>query len=223
MIETSELFGMPVDARDACSGNSIAPIAVRNHRGETLLLKDLPSPDVKRWVIGRKADVIAAVNGGLLSQEDALKRYRISVEEFRSWQDAVKQEGIKALRVTLEPTLREYSSARGVAPSGIYDANEVIAYGDVVIRPGPRIIQGPERVMRLTRREMAILMIIGRSEIAVSRRSIFEYLYAGYSPLPKIKTLDVFICHLRTKLKIVSRQVHIATVWGLGYELVIQE
>ena len=40
--------------------------------GAPLTLRDLPPADTGRWVIRRKAEVIAAVRGGLLSLEDAL-------------------------------------------------------------------------------------------------------------------------------------------------------
>ena len=50
--------------------------------GSVLTIADLPSPDTKRWVIRRKAEVIAAVRGGLLSLNDACKRYNLSRPEI---------------------------------------------------------------------------------------------------------------------------------------------
>ena len=43
--------------------------------GSPLTITDLPAPGTKRWVIRRKAEVIAAVRGGLLSIEEACCRY----------------------------------------------------------------------------------------------------------------------------------------------------
>ena len=57
--------------------------------GSLLTLGDLPSPKIKRWVIGRKADVVDAVRGGLISMEDACWRYSLTLEEFFAWQTAV--------------------------------------------------------------------------------------------------------------------------------------
>jgi len=37
-------------------------------------------------VIRRKAEVVAAVRGGLLSLEEACSRYTLTVDEFLSWQ-----------------------------------------------------------------------------------------------------------------------------------------
>jgi hypothetical protein len=56
--------------------------------------------DSKRWVIRRKAQVIAAVRGGLLSLEEACNRYMLTVEEFLSWQSSIDQHGLAGLRTT---------------------------------------------------------------------------------------------------------------------------
>lgn len=78
--------------------------------GETLTLADLPPSNTKRWVIRRKAEVVAAVRGGLLSLEDACIKYTLSVEEFLSWQRAIDKDGLLGLRVTRIQDYREISS-----------------------------------------------------------------------------------------------------------------
>jgi hypothetical protein len=50
--------------------------------GSPLTIADLPAPGTKRWVIRRKAEVVAAVRGGLLSLEEACSRYTLTVDEF---------------------------------------------------------------------------------------------------------------------------------------------
>lgn len=61
---------------------------------------DLPSPNTKRWVMRRKATVVAAVRAGLLSLEEACERYSLSVEEFLSWQRLIDRYGVRGLRAT---------------------------------------------------------------------------------------------------------------------------
>jgi hypothetical protein len=68
--------------------------------GSPLTLADLPPPNVMRWVVRRKADVVAAVRGGLLSLDEACRRYNLTVEEFLSWQHAVERHGLPGLRTT---------------------------------------------------------------------------------------------------------------------------
>lgn len=68
--------------------------------GRTLTLADLPKPDTTRWVTRRKAEVVAAVQGGLISLEEACERYRLSVEEYLSWQHGIARHGLDGLRAT---------------------------------------------------------------------------------------------------------------------------
>ena len=68
--------------------------------GQPISLDDLPPPDTKRWVVRRKAEVVAAVRAGLISLEDACRRYTLSVEEFASWQALVDRYGVRGLRAT---------------------------------------------------------------------------------------------------------------------------
>ena len=48
----------------------------------------------KRWVIRRKAEVIAAVLGGLPSIEEACSRYMVTVDELLSWQSSLDRHGL---------------------------------------------------------------------------------------------------------------------------------
>lgn len=68
--------------------------------GTDLALSDLPPPDTRRWVVRRKAQVVTAVRVGLLTFEEACRRYNISPEEFLAWERAIDRHGPSALRVT---------------------------------------------------------------------------------------------------------------------------
>lgn len=68
--------------------------------GNHMSMLDLPSPDTKRWVPRRKAEVVAAVRGGLLTLDEACERYSLTVEEFLSWQRAITKFGLSGLRAT---------------------------------------------------------------------------------------------------------------------------
>ncbi|MEM7212764.1 MAG: DUF1153 domain-containing protein [Pseudomonadota bacterium] len=68
--------------------------------GEKMTLADLPSPDTRRWVPRRKARVVAAVEGGLLTEDEAFDRYQITAEEFDTWKAAMSRFGMRGLRVT---------------------------------------------------------------------------------------------------------------------------
>jgi hypothetical protein len=81
-------------------------VSVIGPEGTPLTLATLPAPDTQRWVARRKAEVVVAVKGGLLSFEDACDRYRITAEEFLGWQQQVDRHGLPGLRVTRLQTYR---------------------------------------------------------------------------------------------------------------------
>jgi hypothetical protein len=76
------------------------PTQVIGPLGKPLTIETLPPPRAIRWGAIRKAEVVAAVNGGLLSIEEACDRYGLSLEELASWQRAVDQFGVPGLRTT---------------------------------------------------------------------------------------------------------------------------
>jgi hypothetical protein len=78
----------------------IRPAVVIGPLGESLTLDSLPPPQTTRWVVRRKAEVVAAVNGGLLTVNEVCERYSLTLEEFASWQRAIDRSGMPGLRVT---------------------------------------------------------------------------------------------------------------------------
>lgn len=54
--------------------------------------QELPESNDVRWVRRRKAQVVAAVRGGILTLSDALARYSLSLEEFIEWEREVGRE-----------------------------------------------------------------------------------------------------------------------------------
>ena len=70
------------------------PAQVIGPLGEPLTLDSLPPPETRRWVVRRKAEVVAAVAGGLLTVDEVCARYALSLEEFAGWQRAVDRSGM---------------------------------------------------------------------------------------------------------------------------------
>lgn len=78
----------------------VKPKFVLGPDGSPLTLADLPPSNTKRWVVRRKAEVIHAVRGGLLSEATALKKYRLTKDEFNEWLNDYDKHGVAGLRVT---------------------------------------------------------------------------------------------------------------------------
>jgi len=74
---------------------------------------DLPQPNTRRWVVRRKAAVVAAVRAGKITMEEALRRYQLTEEEFLSWQRALESHGLPGLRATRIQQYREPRRPRG--------------------------------------------------------------------------------------------------------------
>lgn len=88
------------------------PQAVTGPLGERMTRADLPAPSTSRWVARRKAEVVSAVKGGLLSIREACERYDLSLEEFASWERAIEREGLSGLRASRAQYHRDRSALK---------------------------------------------------------------------------------------------------------------
>ena len=83
-----------IEYRNVRAASVIGPL------GDVLTLDTIPPVRAARWIARRKAEVVAAVEGGLLTIDEALMRYELSMEEFVSWRRAMDREGIPGLCVS---------------------------------------------------------------------------------------------------------------------------
>lgn len=90
-----------IEIQKFCPDHVVGPL------GEPLTMASLPPAGTSRWVPRRKAEVVAAVNGGLLTIDSACERYDLTLEELASWQRAIDRSGMAGLRVTQIQHYRE--------------------------------------------------------------------------------------------------------------------
>ncbi len=90
----------PLEYTPMADGDIIRQLPVLGPAGRPITMADLPPPGTKRWVMRRKAEVVAGVRAGLISLEDACERYKLSDEEFLSWQRLIEDYGMRGLRAT---------------------------------------------------------------------------------------------------------------------------
>jgi transposase-like protein len=69
----------------------------------------LPPPDPNRWNAARKAQVVVAVDLGLLTLAEACGRYDLSPEEFGHWWRRYHHDGLAGLRITQTQLYRKGS------------------------------------------------------------------------------------------------------------------
>ena len=84
---------MLMRARFAMQGVVMGPL------GFPLTRADLPVPGRLRWCARRKAEVVAAVEGGLLSTASACALYALSLDELLSWQRTLARYGLRGLQI----------------------------------------------------------------------------------------------------------------------------
>ena len=84
-------------------------IPILGPAGRPMTINDLPPPGTQRWVMRRNAEVVAGVRAGLITLEEACERYKLSVEEFLSWQKLIDDYGMRGLRAT---RVQKYRSRR---------------------------------------------------------------------------------------------------------------
>ena len=72
---------------------------------------------------------------------------------------------------------------------------------------------------KITKQEFAILeLLLEHPKQVFSKEEIFEYAWDEHY-MGETKTLDVHISNIRKKIKAVTQEEYIDTVWGIGYRL----
>lgn len=75
----------------------------------------LPPVTTTRWVIRRKAQVVAAVREGRLTLDEACRRYALTVDEFQTWQSVIDRHGLAGLRATRLQHYRRRAARAGAS------------------------------------------------------------------------------------------------------------
>lgn len=116
---------VPADT-SAARPDDVRPIEVPGPLGRPITLESLPPPDTRRWVVRRKAEVIAAIRGGLLTAAEACARYRLSPEELELWMESIERAGVPGLRVTRIQLYRDYPVKKPAARPAEPDSRHTV-------------------------------------------------------------------------------------------------
>lgn len=95
-----------------------------------------------------------------------------------------------------------------------------LTYRDMILdRTTRQVLIAGTPLPKITKQEFAILeLLIRHPKQVYSKEDIFEY--AWEEPyMGETKTLDVHISNIRKKIKAVTSDEYIETVWGIGYRL----
>lgn len=97
---------------------------------------------------------------------------------------------------------------------------DVLSHKEMVLnRTTFQVMVAGKELSNITKQEFAILELLFKHPRQVfSKEDIFEYAWEECY-MGETKTLDVHISHIRKKLKAVTDEEYIETVWGIGYRL----
>ena len=84
-------------------------------RGEIVTLSSIPIGNPRRWLPQMKARVVAAIDGGLISMDEASRRYHLSREEYEAWREELPEEAADEAVPLCFPTLEARRSRPGPA------------------------------------------------------------------------------------------------------------
>lgn len=84
-----------------------------------LTIDDLPPPGCTRWVVRRKAEVIAAIRGGLIDLPEARRRYGLTIDELVEWGAAFDRYGVQGLKATDTGERRRQGRAARLRPRAV--------------------------------------------------------------------------------------------------------
>ena len=130
----------------------------------------------------------------------------------------VKPFDIKELVVRIEVQLRHASSGGDSSDS----ADDKLTFKDMELNRSTFEVRVKGEEIQLTRQEYKILELFMLHPTKVfSKQDIFEYAWDEYY-IGEDKTINVHISNIRTKIKKITDDEYIDTVWGIGFRLAKQ-
>lgn len=128
----------------------------------------------------------------------------------------VKPFEVKELIARVSVQLRHISDSKDSSSSS---SDDKLTHKNLVLNRSTFEVQINGQEIKLTRQEYKILELLMLYPTKVfSKQEIFEYAWDEYY-IGEDKTINVHISNLRTKMKKISEEEYIDTVWGIGFRL----
>ncbi|MBO7452735.1 MAG: response regulator transcription factor [Clostridiales bacterium] len=131
----------------------------------------------------------------------------------------VKPFEVKELIARVEVQLRHLSSVPEQTSGG---EDDILTFKDMELNRSTFEVKVKGTEIQLTRQEYKILELFMLHPTKVfSKQDIFEYAWDEYY-IGEDKTINVHISNIRTKIKKITDDEYIDTVWGIGFRLAKQ-
>ncbi len=161
------------------------------------------------WSRRAKRDVVLAVLGGILSEEAARRKYRMSREEYQSWVQQYKKHGIKGLNLTtsrMHRTSRLLASNQSLPGPEFWPEGTLVTAGSVqlLFRPfgAQSIVAVNKNVVPLKMLEVFVLeLIFRRAGTVVTHEMLLEFLYPTARFEAQLSIVKVLVRSIRRRLE----------------------
>ena len=118
---------------------------------------------------------------------------------------------IKELAARVKVQLRRFSNEP--------ISNEQIQYKELSYDKDAMVLRVNGKALELTKQELKIMeLFLMNPDKVFSKQSIYDYAWDDYY-MGEDKTINVHISNIRKKIKAVSTNEYIETVWGIGFRL----
>lgn len=98
-------------------------------------------------------------------------------------------------------------------------SNEQIQYKELFYDKDAMVLRVNGKALELTKQELKIMeLFLMNPDKVFSKQSIYDYAWDDYY-MGEDKTINVHISNIRKKIKAVSTNEYIETVWGIGFRL----
>lgn len=194
------------------------PLVVKGPNDTWISRLDLPKRD-DRWVKSRKIRILFAIQGGLLTTDEALKRYDLSEAEINKW---------RATLLTEAADIQEDAPVVGDTPrlsrttwAAVLNNEPEFVCGGITLNPPRRAVKYRDMTAHMTEMRMMLLLVITKAHPnVVEKHVLYETMWGSSRAGPGMKIVDVGMCHLRKSLRTIGLSC-IETSWGRGYRLVL--
>lgn len=176
-----------------------------------LVLLDLMLPGLKGEEVLEKIKEIRKVPVIVVSAREELDK-KVELLSMGAEDYITKPFQLPELLARVMVQLRKRSGGGNVGENKLH-------YKELVLDKELHECQVAGKPLGLTRQEFKILeLLLENPKKVFTKQEMYEYAWEDYY-LGEDKTINVHISHIRNKLKEVTEEAYIETVWGIGFKL----
>ena len=184
-------------------------LVIREYKFRVIIL-DLMLPGISGEEFISKSKEIASLPIIVLSAKDNIDG-KVKCLELGAEDYITKPFDVKELLARVQVQIRRNTVTD--------DAGKKVSYRELTLEPDGCTLSVENEKVSLTRQEYRIMELLMSSPKQVfSKQAIYDYawdeIYEGED-----KTVNVHISNIRKKIKEVSEQEYISTVWGIGFKM----